>query len=147
MRYKLCKFCENRAKDTPLRGVYIPHIGQIWVKISVFGVLHLCHCTDGGEIWHGEGEKVPSSVPNFTPIGATCCPSGAKNLKIGLWVNGHVELLHIVVNATTVTCIKGRLHSLYCRSLIDFMTWQISAFLTFLTQGFISSHFVSVCVN
>jgi len=26
-------------------------------------------CTDGGELWHGG--RVPSSVPNFTPIGAT----------------------------------------------------------------------------
>jgi len=34
-----------------------------------------------------EGTKVPSSMPNFTPIGATCRPCGAKNLKIGLWVN------------------------------------------------------------
>jgi len=23
-------------------------------------------------------------IPNFTPIGATCLPCGAKNLKIGL---------------------------------------------------------------
>ena len=37
MGYKLCKFCENRARDTPLRGVYIPHFGQIWVKISILG--------------------------------------------------------------------------------------------------------------
>jgi len=29
MGYKLCKFCENRARDTPLQGVYIPHFGQI----------------------------------------------------------------------------------------------------------------------
>jgi len=36
MGYKLCKFCENRARDTYLRGVYIPHFGQICVKISVF---------------------------------------------------------------------------------------------------------------
>jgi len=28
--------------------------------------------------------EVPSSMPNFTPIGATCRPCGAKNLKIGL---------------------------------------------------------------
>jgi len=28
--------------------------------------------------------KVPFSVPNFTTIGATCRPCGAKNLKIGL---------------------------------------------------------------
>jgi len=25
-----------------------------------------------------------SSMPNFTPVGATCRPCGAKNLKIGL---------------------------------------------------------------
>jgi len=25
-----------------------------------------------------------TSMPNFTPIGATCRPCGAKNLKIGL---------------------------------------------------------------
>ena len=53
MRYKFCKSCENRARDTPLRGVYIPDFGQIWVKISILGVLHPCRCTDGGEIWHG----------------------------------------------------------------------------------------------
>ena len=33
-------------------GVYIPHFGQIWVKISILGVLHPCRCTTGGEIWH-----------------------------------------------------------------------------------------------
>jgi len=33
------------------------------------------------------GPLVPSSLPNFTPIGATCRRCGAKNLKIGLWVN------------------------------------------------------------
>ena len=67
MGYKFCKFCENRLRDTPLRGVYIPHFGQIWVKISVFGVLHPCRFTIGAKF----GMKVPSSMPNFTPIGAT----------------------------------------------------------------------------
>jgi len=28
--------------------------------------------------------SIPSYMPNFTPIGATCRPCGAKNLKIGL---------------------------------------------------------------
>jgi len=28
-----------------------------------------------------EGTSVPSSVPNFTPIGATCRPCGAKKLQ------------------------------------------------------------------
>jgi len=44
----------------------IPHFDQISVKISVL--------------------EVHSSVPNFTAIGATCHPCGAKNLKISLWV-------------------------------------------------------------
>jgi len=52
------------------------------------GVLHPCRCTDEGEIWHKGGDPVvPSSVSNFTFIGATCRPYGAKNLKIGLCVN------------------------------------------------------------
>jgi len=33
------------------------------------GALYPYLCTDGGEIWHGVGDR--SSVPNFTPIGAT----------------------------------------------------------------------------
>jgi len=31
------QFFENRARDTPLSGIYIPHCGQISVKISVLG--------------------------------------------------------------------------------------------------------------
>ena len=54
--YKLCKFCESRARDTPLRGVYIPHFDQMSVKISVLGVLYPYRCTDGGEILHGGGD-------------------------------------------------------------------------------------------
>jgi len=42
----------------------------------VLRVLYRNRCTDGGEIWH--------PVPNFTPIGATYPPCGAKNLKIAL---------------------------------------------------------------
>jgi len=40
------KFCENRARDTPLWGVYIPHFDQISVKISVLGSYAL-RCTNG----------------------------------------------------------------------------------------------------
>jgi len=75
MGYKLCKFYENRTRDTPLRGVSIRHFDQISVKISVLGLLYPNRCTDWGEIWHG---GVPSSMPNFTPIGATCHPCGGK---------------------------------------------------------------------
>jgi len=45
--YKPCKFCENCARDTPLRGVYIPYFDQISAKISVLGVLYPYRCTDG----------------------------------------------------------------------------------------------------
>ena len=77
MRYKLCKFCENRARDTPLRGVYIPHFDQISVKISVLGLLYPNRCTDWGEIWHGGGDLgspppcqiSPPSVQRVAPWG------------------------------------------------------------------------------
>jgi len=52
------------------------------IKNFSFGGLYPNRYTDGGEIWHGGGD-----LPNFTPIGATCRPRGAKNLKIGVWVN------------------------------------------------------------
>jgi len=55
--YKLYKFCENRARDTPLRGVYIPHLDQISVKISVLGLLYPNRCTDWGKIWRGGEDR------------------------------------------------------------------------------------------
>jgi len=83
MGYKHCKRSENRTRATRLRGVYIPHFGQIWEKISVFVVLHPCRCTDGSEIWHGGGDlrsqRSPPPWPNFIPIGAT--PVGRKTSK------------------------------------------------------------------
>ena len=82
MWYKLCKFCENCARDTPLRGVYISHFYQISVKISALGSYTLMIAPIGGKIWHGgtEDPKVPSSMPNFIPIGA-CRLCGAKTSK------------------------------------------------------------------
>ena len=58
-----------------------------------FGCLHPCRCADGREIWHGGGDRrrrgpsVPSSVPNFTPIGATCRPGirGARRAGAVWW--------------------------------------------------------------
>ena len=54
MRYKFYKFCESRASDTPLWGVRL--YSTFWSNLSKkkfsFGVLHPCHCTDWGEIWH-----------------------------------------------------------------------------------------------
>jgi len=90
MRYKFCKFCENRARSTPLWGVYFPHIGQIWVKISVFVVLHPCRCTDGVEIWHGGGgPKSPPPCQISPPSVQRVAIRGEKpqNRPLRLWVN------------------------------------------------------------
>jgi len=76
--YKLSKFCKNRARDTPLWGVYIPHFDQISVNISDLGSYTLIVAPKGVKFGMEEG------MPNFTPIGATCRPCGARNLKIGL---------------------------------------------------------------
>ena len=70
---KFCKFCENRASDMPLRGVYIPYFGQISIQISVLGVLYPYRCTDGTE----EGTKgpLPSFLSNFTPSVQSVAPA------------------------------------------------------------------------
>ena len=111
MRYKVWKFGENRVRDTIPWGVYIPHFGQIWVKISIVGVVHPCRCTDKGEIW-----QVPSSVPNFTPIGTTCRPCRAKILKIGLSKlnTGRLALCAMLLVITLTTCSVSLIaHSAY----------------------------------
>jgi len=77
--YKRCKFCENRARDTPLRGVYIPNFDQISVKLSVLGSYTLIIAPMGVKFGTEEGTRA-----KFHPIGATCRPCKAKNLKIGL---------------------------------------------------------------
>ena len=78
-RYKLCKFCENRARDTTLRGVYIPHFDQISVKISVFSVLYPYRCVNEGEIWHAVGDLQSPSPCQISPSLVQL-----KTLKIGL---------------------------------------------------------------
>jgi len=76
--YKLCKFYDNRARATPLIGVYIPHFDEISVKI----------CTDGGwNLARRRGPLVPSSVPNFTPSVQHVTPAGRKTSKSASRVN------------------------------------------------------------
>ena len=77
----LYKFHENRGRDMPMWRIHtcIPKFGIIF---SFLGPV-MPPCTDG--VKSGEDEwTVQSSTPNFTPIGATCRPCGAKNLKIAL---------------------------------------------------------------
>jgi len=76
--YKLCKFCENRAMDTLLRGVYIPNFGQILVKISVFGVLYPYRCTDGVNFVTEEWLRV-----KLHPHRCNVSPLRGENLKVG----------------------------------------------------------------
>jgi len=67
MGYKHYKFCENRARDTPLRGVCIPHFNQISVKKFQFwgsytlivALMGVKFGTEEGPLW---GEK-PQNQP------------------------------------------------------------------------------------
>ena len=50
------------------------HLIYSEADFEVFRPAGATPCTDGGEIWHGGGDRrspPPSSMPNFTPIGAT----------------------------------------------------------------------------
>jgi len=91
MRYKLCKFCENRARVShrfaPAGRLYSRFRTNLSTNFNFGGPTPLSLHRWGWNLAWRRGPKVTSSVPNFTPIGATCCPCGAKNLKIGLWVN------------------------------------------------------------
>jgi len=76
----------------PLRGIYIPDFDQISVKNSVLGsytlivapmgVKYVCH--GGGDLESHAKPFSPLLHAKFHPIGATCHPCRAKNLKIGL---------------------------------------------------------------
>ena len=48
--------------------------------LTVLGAVFPHFCPDKREIWHGSG---PLPVPNFTFIGATCRPCGAKKTIFG----------------------------------------------------------------
>jgi len=77
--YKVCKFRENRLRNTPLQGIYIPKFGKISVKFSVLGILYdytLITASMEGEIWHGVNlwytppcQISPPSVQSVTPVG------------------------------------------------------------------------------
>jgi len=50
------------------RSASLPVFDNSEADFEVFRPAGATRCTDGGEIRHG---GIPSSVPNFTPIGAT----------------------------------------------------------------------------
>jgi len=72
MRYKLSKFFGNCARDTPLRGVYIPYFDQISVKISVLWYYTLVVAPMGVKFGTEEG-TIPSSVPKTAEIDLEKC--------------------------------------------------------------------------
>ena len=69
MGYKLCKFFENRVKDTPLWGVCSTFRSNLSKNFD-FGVLHPCRCTVGGEI----GIESPLLHAKFHPHRWTVSP-------------------------------------------------------------------------
>jgi len=68
MGFKLCKFCENHARYTPLRGVYIPHFGQIWVKIQFWGSYTLVVAPMGVKFGTKEGPPCQISPPSVQRV-------------------------------------------------------------------------------
>ena len=76
IEYKPCKNWENRARDTPLQGVYIPHFwSNLSEKVSFWGPtpfsLHRW-----GEIWHRGGK---GTYAKFRPHRCNVLPlRGAK---------------------------------------------------------------------
>jgi len=113
MRYKLCEFGENRARDTRLQGVYIPHFGQIWVKISILGLLHPCRCTDGGEIWHGPPCQISSpSVQCVAPVWRKTSKSSRFALRAMLPVI-IIIIIDNVYGAILMTMVTARVHPVH----------------------------------
>jgi len=85
--YKLCKFCENRARDMPLQGIYIPHFDQISVKISVLGYYTLIvavmgvkfgteEATFGGPLLRAKFHSHRCNV--FVPVGRKTSKSASE---------------------------------------------------------------------
>jgi len=82
-------FWSNLSKNFSF-GAYILVVAPMEVKFGMekatFSVPNFtpigatCRPCDGGEIWHGAGDLLHAK---FHPIGATCRSCGAKNLKIG----------------------------------------------------------------
>jgi len=93
MRYKLCKFCENRARDTPLRGLYIPHFGQIWVKLSILGSYNLVVAPMGVklDIWNLDQRSPPPcqisplSAQRVAPCRSFTAFNELKDCLIAVW--------------------------------------------------------------
>ena len=77
-----CKYCKNRARDSPIRGNYIGKIPFFFV----FGAVNRHPWDDQGEISGRSAPTVRCTLLNFTLIGVTCRPCGAKNPKTGTWV-------------------------------------------------------------
>jgi len=140
MRYTLCKCCENRRRDTPLPGVYIRHCGQIWVKISVFGVLYPYRCTDGGESWHEGGNRSPLRAKFHTHRCNVSPLLGEKpqNRPLSNLDNRHFALLAVLLanQERTTSCEEVSLnwrcrHELAKMFMYGFMKVKMTNFLWF----------------
>jgi len=62
---------QSLITDSIARSATRRYLSYSDAEFEFFRPVGATRCTDWGEIWHGEGPKVPSSMPNFTPIGAT----------------------------------------------------------------------------
>jgi len=65
--YKLCKFYENRARDTPLRGVYMHVLVKSEYKFQFLGYYTLVVAPMEVKFVTEEGTQSPLLHANFHP--------------------------------------------------------------------------------
>jgi len=82
MGYKLCKFCENHGRDTPLWGVYMSHFDQMSVvgkNFSFGGPIPLSLHHWG---WNLAWRRGPSPPPcHISPLSVQRVAQGRKSSK------------------------------------------------------------------
>ena len=102
--------------------------------------------SDGGAIWHGAVDlrsSVYSSMPNFTPIGATCRPCGAKK------TSNH-PLSNLNTGALRCTQCCGNKHAtkkLKTGLVASYDTWPANEVGLFLFCHFINSLFIYFLIH
>ena len=79
--YKLCKFYENRARDTPLQGIYIRHFNQISEKIQFWESYTLIVALMGVKFGTEEGTEREDEARDLSQSVQHVAPAGQKNSK------------------------------------------------------------------
>jgi len=92
--YKCWEFRKNIANESPLKYKFL---AKLRIFLQFWGLYSHISAPINVKFGTGSGHTVRSPVPNFTFIGATCRPCGAKNRFLDLLSKnntGMAALLH-----------------------------------------------------